>query len=296
MAPLHFLFALAMIAVWGFNFVVVKVGLEGLPPIFFCFARFFLASLPWVFFVKRPQAPFRWLFAYGLIMFALQFSILFIGIRAGVSAGLASILLQVQAFFSILLAILFLGEKLTAWQVVGGLVAFLGIGWVGVNIGGDVTMSGLLLVTAAAALWGGGSIISKKMGKINMAALVVWGSLIAWPPLLAVSLFLEGPEILSAIERLSWTSTCAVFYIAYLSTLFGFGIWNWLISNYPVSKVSPFTLLVPIVGMGSSALVLGEELQYWKLLAGVLVIGGLCLHLLGPRMALKFKEKKAAAE
>lgn len=286
----HLALASVLILVWGFNFVVVKVGLEGLPPLFLCFSRFFLTSLPWIFFVRRPRAPFRLVLLYGLIMFALQFSLLFFGVFAGVTAALASILLQVQVFFSILLAIPFLGERLHRWQVIGALVSFTGIGVVGVNSRGEVSLLGLTLVLFAAFFWGVGSVISKKLGKINMAALVIWGSLIAWPPVLAASLLIEGKEVVYALRHLSLTGLSSVLYITYFSTLFGFGAWNWLLSHHPVSKVTPFTLLIPIVGALSAALVLDEPLQGWKIGAGLLVVSGLCLHLLGPRMDRKMRE------
>ena len=292
MPIIHFLLALAVIAVWGFNFVVIKVGLQEMPPLFLCFARFFLTSVPWVFFVKRPAAPIRMIVSYGLVMFTLQFSLLFVGIYAGVTAGLASILLQLQAFFSILLAIAFLGERLHKWQVIGAAVSFTGIALIALNIGGEVTWPGLLLVISAAVFWGAGSVISKKMGKVNMAALVIWSSLVAWPPLLAISFFFEGDKILYFVHHFTWPPVGAVLYITFLSTLFGFGTWNWLLRCHSISKISPFTLLVPIIGMLSSAYFLGEPLPSWKIGAGVIVICGLCINLLGPMLF----EKRGGAE
>ncbi len=285
MQSLHLLLALLVILVWGFNFVVIKVGLDEIPPLLLGFARFFLTSIPAVFFIKRPTAPFRMVMWYGLFMFALQFSLLFIGMDVGVTPGLASLLLQLHVFFTLLLAMVFFGEKLRPWQIVGALVSFVGIALVAMHLGGSVTFSGLVLVIAAAASWGVGNVISKKIGKVNMISLVVWGSLIAWPPLLLISLFTEGyDKVVYTVQHLSWLSSGAVLYITYLSTLFGFGTWSWLLHHHPIGKIAPFTLLVPVVAILSSVLVLGEPLQSWKIFAALFVIAGLCINLLGPRI------------
>lgn len=225
---------------------------------------------------------------YGLIMFALQFACLFVGMFLGVTPGLASLLVQTQVFFTTLLAISFFQEKLHRWQVIGGIIAFLGIGLVAMNIGGSVTLSGFLLVVFSAALWSIGNVISKRIGKVNMFALVIWGSLVAWPPLLAFAYWVEGPEkILYCLQNPSWVSVGSVLYITVLSTLFGYGTWSFLLHHYSLPIVAPFTLLVPIVAMASSVIVLGESLESWKILAGVLVIFGLCINVFGLRIFSK---------
>lgn len=292
MQPFHLLLALLVILVWGFNFVVIKVGLEEIPPLFLGFARFFLTSFPAVFFIKRPKALFKMVVWYGLVMFALQFSLLFIGMYAGMPPGLASLLSQLQVFFTVLLAMIFFGEKLRSWQIIGALVSFLGIALVAMNLSDSITFTGFVLVIGAAASWGVGNVISKKIGKVNMISLVVWGSLIAWPPLLILSLVREGfDKVFYSVQHLNWLSSGAVLYITYLSTLFGFSIWSWLLHHHPIGTIAPFTLLVPVVGILSSALVLGEPLQSWKIFAALLVIAGLCVNLLGPRISIG-KSKK----
>jgi len=284
----HLALALLVVLVWGFNFVVIKVGLEGVPPLLLCFARFFLTSIPAIFFVKFPSASVKMIILYGLIMFALQFALLFMGMYAGVAPGIASLLLQVHVFFTGLLAVLFLDEKLNRWQGIGALLSFSGIGLIGMNITGHVTATGFFLVVGAAMSWSVGNLLSKKIGKVNMIALVVWGSLIAWPPLLAISCFLEGPDrLISTLAHISWTSIGSILYITYLSTLFGFGIWSWLLHQYRLPTIAPFTMLVPIVALLSSALVLGEPLESWKVVAAILVIAGVCTNLLGPRFFAK---------
>lgn len=287
----HLLLVIFLAIVWGCNFVAIKMGLIELPPIFLCAARFFLTSIPLLFFVKRPQTPFKWVFLYGFIMFALQFSLLFIGMHLGVTAGLAPILLQIQVFFTVLLAIFFFKEKLTLWQAIGGAISCLGIALVGLNIGGSVTASGFILLLCAAFLWGLGSIIAKKMGKVSVMELVVWASLVAWPPLLFVSFMLEGSSVIMAsVQQISWISVFSLLYIAGASTLLGFGIWNHLLYRYPLTTLSPFTLLVPIFAMASSSLALGEKIEAWKVIAGLLVILGLGVNFFSQT---RFAKKKS---
>jgi O-acetylserine/cysteine efflux transporter len=281
----HYVLILLVVMTWAFNFVVIKTGLQEISPLLLGFSRFFLTSIPAVFFIKRPAAPFRMIILYGLFIFALQFGLLFMAMHAGVTPGLASLVLQLQVFFTILLGILFFDEKSSVWQVVGALVAFLGVGLVAMNLGGNVTFTGILLVVGAAASWGTGNVISKKIGKVDMVSLVVWGSLVAWPVLLALALIVDGPDkALNTLLHLEWISVGSVLYITYLSTLFGFGVWSWLLHQHPIGSVAPFTLLVPVFAILSSVLVLNEPLQTWKIVATLLVIAGLCINLLGPRL------------
>ncbi len=288
----HLLLVLLVVLVWGLNFIAIKVSLTEIPPLLLVFARFFLTSIPAIFFIKRPKTPFKMVVLYGLFMFALQFFLLFMGMYAGMTPGLASLLQQFQVFFTILLAMIFLGEKSHLWQIIGALISFLGIALVAMNLSGGVTPSGFALCIAAPAAWGTGNIISKKIGKVNMISLVVWGSLIAWPPLLVLSLFVDGfDKLLFTIQHLNWLSSGAVLYITYLATLFGFGTWSWLLHQHRMGTIAPFTLLVPIVAIISSALILKEPLQSWKVLAAFLVISGLCVNILGPRIFMRKIEK-----
>jgi O-acetylserine/cysteine efflux transporter len=282
--------AILVVAIWGFNFVVIKVGLKEIPPILLCALRFFLSAFPAVFFIKRPAVPFRSVMAFGLVMFASQFALLFSGMYAGTTAGMASLVLQVHVFFTVALAVVFLAEQPSVWQIIGALTAFSGIGLVAAHTGGEISALGLILIVAAAASWGIGNLIAKKLGKVDMLALVVWGSLVAWPPLLLLSYLLEQDSwSLEGMAHLSWPTIGAVGYITYLSTLLGFAVWSWLLSHYPAATVAPFTLLVPVFGFTSSALALGEPLYPWKLAAAVLIIAGLCINLAGARIAMRLR-------
>ncbi len=220
---------------------------------------------------------------YSLVMFVLQFSFLFTAMRSSISPGLASVLLQLQSFFAIALSVLLLGEKFLAWQAAGACLAFSAIPFIIFHIGGDVSLLGICLILATAIMWACGNLMAKTLN--GGFPLVVWGSLFATPPLLALSFILEGKEaIFTAIQRLSLMHISCIFYIAYGSTVLAFGVWNFLLQRYPLSKIAPFTLLVPMIGMWSSSLIFGEELHWWKMTATGLILGGLCIHLFGERL------------
>jgi len=288
MQPRHLLLALSIVFIWGVNFAIIKLGLRQVSPLALGVARFVLAAFPWVFFIPRPKAPVRQIALYSLLIFALQFGLLFTGMKVGMSAGLSSLILQLQVFFTIGLSVLVLGERPNAWQLCGALLAFCGVGLVAANVGGDVTVIGLVLLIAAAAAWGGGNVVAKQISQLASApdplALVVWGSLFAIPPLLVVALLLDPAGLKTSITHFDWVSAGALAYIVYLSTLFAFAAWSRLLSLYPVSTVAPFTLLVPVFGFFGSAALLGEPLQNWKLIASALVIAGLCVNLFGPKL------------
>ncbi|CZG93835.1 TPA: EamA family transporter [Legionella pneumophila] len=281
----HLLLALLVVFVWGINFIFVKLSLEEFSPLLLCAVRFLLASVPAVFFIKPPAVPFKIIAGYGLIMFALQFALLFIGLRVGMTPGVASLLMQVQVFFSMFFAIIFLGEQPHVGQIIGALIAFIGIGVVALHFDHNVSLMGFLCILAAAASWGIGNLITKKIHSVNLIAVIVWSSFIACLPMFILSLVFEGPEsFVTAYEHMTWKGILSVLYIVYISTWVGYGVWNWLISRYPVGMVVPFTLLVPVVGILSSVFILGEPFYLWKLVAGLLVISGLCINLLTTRL------------
>ncbi|OWW20451.1 EamA family transporter [Noviherbaspirillum denitrificans] len=285
MKPADILLALIVVLIWGFNFVVIKLGLQGLPPILFTALRFACAALPLVFFIRRPAVPLHLLAGYAAFQFAVQFTLLFSGMKIGFPPGLASLVIQLQAFFTIGLAVAVLGERPRWPQVAGALIAFTGMGLVAAHLEARATFLGFLMVVAAGFSWGVGNIFTKRIGKVDALALVVWGSLLATPPLVLASLAIEGPDVISgALQRIDWLSAGAVMFQAYPTTILGFGIWSMLMRKYPAATVAPFTLLVPVAGMLSAALVLGEPLQWWKIAAGLLVLTGLALNQFGGRV------------
>jgi len=255
----HLLLVLAIVLIWGVNFVAVYIGLKTFPPFLLSAIRFGLSALPWVFFMPRPKAR----------------------IHLGISPGLASLVLQIQVFFSIGLAFLFFHDRPSPFKIAGSLISFIGIGIVGYHVNGGSTLLGLILMLLAAFSWAAGNMFTKKIHSESPLALVVWGNLAAFPVMLLVSYFFEGPlVILNSLQIMSWPAIGAVCYIVYFSTHLGYGAWGFLMKSYSTSVVVPFTLLVPVVGFLSSAFFLGEELQSWKLLASLFILGGLIFGLL----------------
>lgn len=279
MSVAHTLLAFLVVVIWGFNFVVIKVGLASLPPLLFSALRFLFAALPLVFFVRRPKIPFAQIAAYGWIQFTLQFALLFEGMKMGMPAGLSSLVIQLQVFFTIGLAILLLRERPRPLQVTGGLVGLLGMLLVGLHIESTTTLVGFAMVVASGAAWACANILAKRMRPVDALALVAWASLLAAPPLLVLSYLIEGPAaITTALSNLDAKSWFAIFFQAYPNTILGYGIWAFLVRRYPAASVAPFSLLVPVTGMLSGSAVLGEPMQWWKLVAGALVLCGLALN------------------
>ena len=283
----HLAMAVAIAIVWGVNFVFMKVALKTLPPFLFAFLRFAFAAVPLVFLYRRPAVPWRLLVLYASTQFALQYAFLFVGLKLGMPAGLSSAVIQLQAFFTIGLAIAMLGDVPRRGQLWASALALSGMAIIAWHVDGGATLLGLLLVVMAALSWGFGNVFTKRiaasgeaMGRpIDVMALVAWGSLIASPPLLALSLVFEGPaRIVTSLAHLDWRPVAAVLFNAYGVTTFGFGAWSFLIRRYSTAMVAPFALLVPIAGMGSAALLLDEALHGWALAAGALVVAGLAVN------------------
>lgn len=281
----HALLALAVVAVWGTNFVVIKAALATLPPLLLATLRFALAFLPAALFVARPKLPWRTLAAYGVLIGAGQFGLLFVAMRADITPGLASLVIQTQVFFTIGFAIALGRERLKAVQGVALLLAASGLALIAWRTDASTTPLGLGLILIAALSWAAGNTVAQSAGKVPILGFMVWSSLFAVPPLLALSLWFEGPAaMMHGVQAAGAGTWAAVAWQSVGNTLFGYGAWAWLLARYPAATVSPMALLVPVFGMGASALVLGEGLPGWKLLAAALVIGGLALNLLWPRL------------
>lgn len=296
MTPKDLLLALLVIIVWGLNFVVIKVGLQGMPPMLMGALRFMLAAFPAILFVRRPQVPLRWMLAYGMTISVGQFAFLFYAMHVGMPAGLASLVLQSQAFFTLFFAALFLGERLRGSNLFGLLVAASGLLLIGLQGGQAMTLAGFALTIAAASMWALGNVVTRKLGKVNLVGLVVWGSLIPPLPFLALSLWLEGPELISqSLRSLGLDSLLVLAYLAFGATILGYGLWSRLLSRYPASQVAPFSLLVPVVGISSSALLLGERLGSLQMAGAALVMVGLLINVCGGRLLDGWRQRATGA-
>ena len=288
MSSRDILLALAVVLVWGTNFVAVKWGVAEIPPLLLSGLRFAVALVPIIFFVKRPQIPVWKLVAYGVFVGVGQFGFLFSAIKLGMPAGLSSLVLQVQVFFSIGLAVLFLAERPNRFSLAGALVAFAGVAVIALERLQGAALVPLLMTLCAAVSWSIANLITKKAGKIDMFGFVVWSCLVPPIPLFLLSYFIEGPGAWSSmLTHITWLGAGSLLFTAWISTVFGYGAWNVLFSRYPASTVVPLALLVPIVGIGSSALLLHEQVSGLEWAGSGLVFLGLLLNVFGPRMFRK---------
>jgi O-acetylserine/cysteine efflux transporter len=284
LTPRHALLALGVVLVWGTNFVVIKLALAHLPPLLFATLRFTLAAFPGVFLLKRPKVPLGQLALYGILIGVGQFGLLFIAINGRIAPGLASLVVQSQVFFTIGLAMALTGERLRAVQVAALAMGAAGIAMIGANTGGATTAVGIALTLGAATAWACGNLIQRRAMGVDMLAYVVWASLFAVPPLFLLSLAIEGwPMMVAGVVHADAATWGAVVWQAVGNTMFGYGAWGFLLTRYPAATVAPWSLLVPVFGMGAAAWWLAEPLPLWKLGAGALVLGGLALNLLWPR-------------
>ena len=279
----HAVLATAIMAVWGSNFVVMKEGLTHLPPLFFAGLRFTLVLFPLVFFLPRPNVSWRNLAAYGFFIGFGQFGLIFTALNGHISPALASLVAQTQVFFTIGLALVLDGERVRPLQWGALLLAAAGLIVIALHTDAQTSLTGLLLVLAAAFCWALGNIASRKAGRVNMLAYVAWSSLFAAPPLFALSLITEGPHaIAEGVQTASWGTWGAVMWQALGNSLFGYAAWGWLLARHPAALITPMALLVPIFGFAASSFWLGESLPMWKFAAAGLVMAGLTLNLLAP--------------
>jgi O-acetylserine/cysteine efflux transporter len=280
----HFFLALAVVAVWGTNFVVIKLALNHLPPMLFAALRFTLALVPAMFFLPMPKVGWKNMAVYGVLIGLGQFGLLYLAMHGHISPGIASLVVQTQVFFTIGLSMRLSGERVQPFQWLALLLATAGIANIGLHTDGTTTVLGLALVLCAALSWAGGNIAAKQGAPANMLAYVVWSSAFALPPLYAVSFVMEGWDAMAQGVRDADAATwAAVAWQSWGNTLFGYAAWGWLLARHPAATITPMALLVPVFGMGASAIWLGEALPAWKLVAAALVMGGLAVNLHWPR-------------
>jgi O-acetylserine/cysteine efflux transporter len=277
--------ALSVSLVWGVSFVAIRWGVDEVAPLLLTALRYVFAALPAVFFVKRPAVGWPLLIGYGLAIGVGQFGLLFIAVKLGMPAGLGSLVIQLQVFFTIFLAFVFFGER-PGWAQLGGAgVALIGIGVIALERIEGAALLPLLLTIVAAVSWGLGNTAGKAAGRVDMLGLVVWSALVPPIPLLLASLVLDGPGALPmALEHLTWRGIGSLAFMSYIATLFGFGAWAWLLSRYPAGQVTPFALFVPVAGIASGALLLGEGITPTEIMGSMLVFAGLLINVFGPRL------------
>ena len=288
MKPTDLALAIVTAVLWGLNFVVIKLGLGNYPPLLFTALRFACAA-GLVLFLPRPRVAFGRILLLGAVMFASQFSCLFLGMAHGMPPGLASVTAQTQAFLTVLFASAVLRERPTRQQISGTLVAFCGLGLIASTVGGDVTWTGLLFTLGAATSWASGNILLKRTGQVEMLPLVGWMALVPPLPLTLLSVAVDGRErVVGALLHPTWIGVGAVLFNGIFATVVGFGIWAQLLRRYPAATVAPFSLLVPTVGMASSAWAFGEHFSPTRLAGALLIVVGLGIVVLRWPQRLRF--------
>ncbi len=286
----HNLLALAIATIWGLTFVSIKLALQELPPFALSGWRFFLAAVPLVFFIGKPAAPWRWLIAYGVVIAILQFVVMFIAMKLGMPAGLMSLVVQVQVFFTIGLSVMLFHEKVTRAQALGAGIAACGLIVIGISKAASGIGVAFALVLFAAFAWGCGNTIAKhvaRLAKAHNAApahplnFIGWTSLCAVPLLIVISWAFEGRDaLLIPAAQFSWHLAFHLCVLAYAAQVFGYGLWSNLLTRYPASAVSPFALFVPIAGMSATAWVFGETLTVVQIIGALIVACGLAIAVL----------------
>lgn len=291
----HLLLAIAVTAVWGSNFVVIKWGLGDLPPLFFATLRYCFVIIPWIFFLPRPKVLWSHMAAYGILIGVGQIGLMYIALRHDISAGLASVILPTNAFFTIGLSMWIRQEHINPFQIFALSLAATGLCVILMNSGHDASVLGVVLTLLAAFCWAVANIVAKSDGHVNMLAYVVWSGMFAIPPLFLLSYFFEGlPAIQAGLSHATLGTWLVVLHQALSNTLFGYGVFAWLLARHPAATITPFSLLAPVFGMSSAAIFLSEPLQSWKLLAASFVLSGLMLNIIWPRLRWLFRRQVAS--
>ncbi|QZE25344.1 EamA family transporter [Brevibacterium casei] len=279
MRPVHQLLALLVVVLWGVNFVFIDFGLRDWPPLLLVAARFTMVVIPAILFVRFPRGSLGRILLIGVFMSAGQFGLLYTSLFLGLPVGLSSIILQIQAAFTVVVAALALRETPTRRQVIGILIGLTGLAVIGLSLEASTPVAAFVVCLAAALSWAIGNVIARgvKPG-ISGLQMTVWSGLVVPVPMLGLSLLIDGPaEVARAVLHPTWGVLASVVYTAGVASLIGYVIWNSLLARFPASQVAPFTLLVPPVGVGAAWLVLGDRPTVPELIGGGLLILGVAV-------------------
>lgn len=281
----HLLLAISITAMWGLNFSVIKLGLATVDPFILAGIRFTLCALPAIFFIPKPDVQWRYIAGYGLVFGVGLWGVVNLGIKSGLSAGMASLVLQFSAFFTILLGSTVFRERVSRYQIAGMLIALCGLFSIIPIVDGTVTMSGLMLVLLGALAWSVANVINKKARTTQVFAFLVWSSAFSPIPLFALDYAVNGSSGYHAlVTQLDYHAVLSIIFQVYPNTLFGYWVWNSLMKRYPVSTVAPLSLLVPVFGLLGSAVIFNENLSLNKIVAVALIVSGLAVGLYGQRI------------
>lgn len=302
-----FILALLVIIVWGANFTVIKLGLDGVPSMLLVTLRYTLVAFPAIFFIKKPNIEWKYILLYGFTVGVGQFACLFYAMEIGMPAGLASIILQLQALISPFLGAVFFKEKIKFKQLNGFIIATSGLAIIGIastsNGVSYIPLGALFLTLCAPIFWSVSNIVARKASikaaereeKLDMLNLVVWGSIVPPLPMLGLALLIDTPStLINSLINLKFISIFSILYLAFVATLFGYGVWSNLISKYPLGKIAPISMLVPITGLLTSRIVLKEQLSKMQWIGvSIILIGLLFANLDINRIINKYIKKEA---
>ncbi len=268
-----------MVAIWGTNFVFIRIGLDELSPFTFAALRFCLVAFPLVLLLPKPSTSWLNLISYGLFIGLGQFGLLFWAMNGDISPGLASLIIQMQVFFTVLLSAAVFKEAVSKVQLVSLLICFVGLMIIIVFTDATTSLWGISIVLVAGLSWACGNLVVKQAGAVNILPFIVWSSLFSIPPLFILAFFGEGgSEIFNDIARLSLSGWLVVLWQSIGNTMLGYGLWNLLLGRYSAASVTPWALLVPVFGMAASAIALNEAMPWWKWLAASLIMLGLIIN------------------
>ncbi|MDC8786752.1 EamA family transporter [Roseateles koreensis] len=265
--------ALAVVLIWGLNFVAMKLALHDFTPMQLGAVRYVFAALPLILFVKRPAVGWRWVLAYGLVQGVGQFGLLFLALRLGMTAALASVLMQTQVFFTALMAFFLLHERLSRPLVGGLLFALAGLACflmslAGGQAAGGVTLAGFALNLAAAAMWACSNILARQLQRAvptyDPIQFVVWSAIPPILPFVLLSLWLDVPELRWRWLHASPTAWLGAMYLGWMATILAYGLWTGLLKRHAANRVAPFSLGVPVVGLLAGVVILGEHITLWQ--------------------------------
>jgi O-acetylserine/cysteine efflux transporter len=284
--------ALLVTFIWGTNFVLIRYALDEIEPFTLAALRFLFVAFPLIFFLPKPKVQWRYIIAYGLLIGVGQFGLLFWAMQGDITPGLASLLIQLQVFFTILFTVISLKESVSVRQIIAMAISFVGLILVILNTNDMTTIAGVAIVLVAAMSWASGNLIIKHIGKVDSIAFLAWSSLFSIPPLALTAFYLEGVnEVFVSMAQASWYAWATVLWQSIGNMLIGYGIWNILLHRYSAASVAPWALLVPVFGMSTSWLLLDEPMPWWKLLAMLLIVAGLALNIAGDLKKLAFGHK-----
>jgi len=284
--------ALFVVLIWGTNFVAMKVGLRDLTPFQMGAARYIFAVLPLILFVRPPKLPVKWIVAYGLCQGVGQFGLLFLSLKVGMSASLASVILQTQVFFTAFFGFALLHERASRALQAGLLLAAVGLACFGMNYvqpghASATTAGGFVLCLAAAAMWAASNIVVRRAQQatpqFDVVGFMVWCSLVPILPFIGLSLAFDDPA-----TRWSWTSAplstwISTAYLGWMATILGYAMWTRLLKRHPVNRVAPFSLGVPVVGISAGMIVLGDVITGWQWAGIALIVASLICTMFGGR-------------